>query len=181
MYGCSSTAVITMINDKNSNPNYHGDNVPVTLKLYKLNGVERFKEASVLYLNTREDAVLGKDMIDVSRMQIAPNDAKVMATIKKKDVGYICTVVRSFCGTYFHIGEGRDRRSQFQSGNSHPDRSCRHNGMGDGIPDPCAERHFRDQQKKLAVPDPVGAGNGRIVAVLLPGTAVGRGVESGAD
>lgn len=84
MYGCSSTAVITMINDKNSNPNYHGDNVPVTLKLYKLNGVERFKEASVLDLNTREDAVLGKDMIDVSRMQIAPNDAKVMATIKKK-------------------------------------------------------------------------------------------------
>ena len=93
MYGCSSTAVITMINDKNSNPNYHGDNVPVPLKLYKLNGVERFKEASVLDLNTREDAVLGKDMIDVSRMQIAPNDAKVMATIKKKDVGYIGVLV----------------------------------------------------------------------------------------
>lgn len=93
MYGCSSTAVITMINDKNSNPNYHGDNVPVTLKLYKLNGVERFKEASVLDLNTREDTVLGKDMIDVSRMQIAPNDAKVMATIKKKDVGYIGVLV----------------------------------------------------------------------------------------
>ena len=93
MYGCSSTAVITMINDKNSNPNYHGDNVPVTLKLYKLNGVERFKEASVLDLNTREDAVLGKDMIDVSRMQIAPNDAKVMATIKQKDVGYIGVLV----------------------------------------------------------------------------------------
>ena len=93
MYGCSSTAVITMINDKNSNPNYHGDNVPVTLKLYKLNEVERFKEASVLDLNTREDAVLGKDMIDVSRMQIAPNDAKVMATIKKKDVGYIGVLV----------------------------------------------------------------------------------------
>ena len=93
MDGCSSTAVITMINDKNSNPNYHGDNVPVTLKLYKLNGVERFKEASVLDLNTREDAVLGKDMIDVSRMQIAPNDAKVMATIKKKDVGYIGVLV----------------------------------------------------------------------------------------
>lgn len=93
MYGCSSTAVITMINDKNSNPNYHGDNVPVTLKLYKLNGVERFKEASVLDLNTREDAVLGKDMVDVSRMQIAPNDAKVMATIKKKDVVYIGVLV----------------------------------------------------------------------------------------
>lgn len=93
MYGCSSTAVITMINDKNSNPNYHGDNVPVTLKLYKLNGVERFKEASVLDLNTREDTVLGKDMIDVSRMQIAPNDTKVMAIIKKKDVGYIGVLV----------------------------------------------------------------------------------------
>ena len=93
MYGCSSTPVITMTNHKNSNPNYHADNVPVTLKLYKLNGVERFKEASVLDLNTREDAVLGKDMIDVSRMQIAPNDAKVMATIKKKDVGYIGVLV----------------------------------------------------------------------------------------
>lgn len=93
VYGCSSTAVITVINDKNSNPNYHGDNVPVTLKLYKLNGVERFKEASVLDLNTREDAVLGKDKIDVSRMQIAPNDTKIMATIKKKDVGYIGILV----------------------------------------------------------------------------------------
>lgn len=92
-YSCSSTAVITMFNDKNSNPNYHGDNVPVTLKVYKLNGIERFKDASVLDLNTREDAVLGKDKIDVSRMQIAPNDAKVMATIKKKDVGYIGVLV----------------------------------------------------------------------------------------
>ncbi len=92
-YGCSSTTVITVINDKNSNPNYHGDNVPITLKLYKLNGIERFKEASVLDLNTREDAVLGKDKIDVSRMQIAPNDIKIMATIKKKDVGYIGVLV----------------------------------------------------------------------------------------
>lgn len=93
VYGCSTTASIAVINDKNSNPNIHGDNVPVTLKLYKLNGVERFKEASVLDLNTREDAVLGKDKIDVVRMQIAPNDTKVMATIKKKEVGYIGVLV----------------------------------------------------------------------------------------
>lgn len=93
VYGCSTTASIAVINDKNSNPNIHGDNVPVTLKLYKLNGVERFKEASVLDLNTREDAVLGKDKIDVVRMQIAPNDTKVMATIKKKEVGYIGILV----------------------------------------------------------------------------------------
>lgn len=92
-YGCSSTAVVTIINDRNSNPNYHGDNVPVTLKLYKLNGIERFKNASVIDLNTREDVVLGKDKIDVSRMQIAPNSTKVMATIKKKDVGYIGILV----------------------------------------------------------------------------------------
>ena len=93
VYGCSTTASIAVINDKNSNPNIHGDNVPVTLKLYKLNGVERFKEASVLDLNTREDAVLGKDKIDVVRMQIALNDTKVMATIKKKEVGYIGVLV----------------------------------------------------------------------------------------
>lgn len=93
VYGCSTTASIAVINDKNSNPNIHGDNVPVTLKLYKLNGVERFKEASVLDLNTREDAALGKDKIDVVRMQIAPNDTKVMATIKKKEVGYIGVLV----------------------------------------------------------------------------------------
>lgn len=93
VYGCSTTASMAVINDKNSNPNIHGDNVPVTLKLYKLNGVERFKEASVLDLNTREDAVLGKDKIDVVRMQIAPNDTKVMATIKKKEVGYIGVLV----------------------------------------------------------------------------------------
>ena len=96
VYGCSTTASIAVINDKNSNPNIHGDNVPVTLKLYKLNGVERFKEASVLDLNTREDAVLGKDKIDVVRMQIAPNDTKVMATIKKKEVGYIGVLVLFF-------------------------------------------------------------------------------------
>ena len=91
--GCSTTASIAVINDKNSNPNIHGDNVPVTLKLYKLNGVERFKEASVLDLNTREDAVLGKDKIDVVRMQIAPNDTKIMAEIKKKETGYIGVLV----------------------------------------------------------------------------------------
>lgn len=93
VYGCSTTASIAVINDKNSNPNIHGDNVPVTLKLYKLNGVERFKEASVLDLNTREDAVLGKDKIDVVRMQIAPNDTKIMAEIKKKETGYIGVLV----------------------------------------------------------------------------------------
>lgn len=93
VYGCSTTASIAVINDKNSNPNIHGDNVPVTLKLYKLNGVERFKEASVLDLNTREDAVLGKDKIDVVRMQIAPNDTKIMAEIKKKEIGYIGVLV----------------------------------------------------------------------------------------
>ena len=93
VYGCSTTASVAVRNDKNSEPNIHGDNVPVTLKLYKLNGVERFKEASVLDLNTREDAVLGKDKIDVVRMQIAPNDTKVMATIKKKEVGYIGVLV----------------------------------------------------------------------------------------
>lgn len=93
VYGCSTTASVAVINDKNSNPNIHGDNVPVTLKLYKLNGVERFKEASVLDLNTREDAVLGKDKIDVVRMQIAPNDTKIMAEIKKKEIGYIGILV----------------------------------------------------------------------------------------
>lgn len=93
VYGCSTTASVAVINDKNSNPNIHGDNVPVTLKLYKLNGVERFKEASVLDLNTREDAVLGKDKIDVVRMQIAPNDTKIMAEIKKKEIDYIGILV----------------------------------------------------------------------------------------
>lgn len=93
VYGCSTTASVAVINDKNSNPNIHGDNVPVTLKLYKLSGVERFKEASVLDLNTREDAVLGKDKIDVVRMQIAPNDTKIMAEIKKKEIGYIGILV----------------------------------------------------------------------------------------
>lgn len=93
VYGCSTTASVAVINDKNSNPNIHGDNVPVTLKLYKLNGIERFKEASVLDLNTREDAVLGKDKIDVVRMQIAPNDTKIMAEIKKKEIGYIGILV----------------------------------------------------------------------------------------
>ena len=50
-----------------------------------------------------------------------------------------------------------------------------------GISDKRPERNFRYREKKLAVPDPVGSGDGRIMAVLLPGTAAGRGVEGGAD
>ena len=42
-------------------------------------------------------------------------------------------------------------------------------------------RHCRDQQKKLDVPDPFGACDRRVVALLLPCPADRRGVQGGAD
>ena len=78
-----------------------------------------------------------------------------------------CITVCDLCGTYFYLGEDRHRWGKFQSCNGDPNDGCRGNGMGHGVFDPFAKRHFRDQQEKLALSDPIGSGDGGIVALLL--------------
>ena len=89
--------------------------------------------------------------------------------------------VRCLCGTYFYLGEDRHRWGKFQSRNGDPNDGCRGDGMGHGVFDPFAKRHFRDQQKKLALSDPIGTGDGGIVALLLSGIADRRRFQGRSD
>ena len=57
--------------------------------------------------------------------------------------------VRSLCGPYFHFGKTWNRWSKFKSGNRHPDRCSRSDGLGNGISYPCSQRNFFDWKKKL--------------------------------
>lgn len=50
--------------------------------------------------------------------------------------------VRSLCGPYFHFGKTWNRWSKFKSGNRHPDRCSRSDGLGNGISYPCSKRNF---------------------------------------
>lgn len=87
--GCYSSKHIFVKNDKDSNFNLNSDAVPITIFFYQLKDTARFKDASALDLIQRSDVVLGKDQIDVAKMQIAPQDQKLIATINKNDVPYV--------------------------------------------------------------------------------------------
>lgn len=87
--GCATTKEIHVTNSKKSNLNFNGDNVPVTIIVYKLKDLTKFKEASAFDLLKREDAILGRDKIDSSKLQIAPDDEITAITANKKDVPYI--------------------------------------------------------------------------------------------
>lgn len=50
---------------------------------------------------------------------------------------------------------------------SNPNSSSGIYGMGNGVPNECAERNFRNQQEKLDVSDFIRFGNRGILAVLL--------------
>lgn len=50
--------------------------------------------------------------------------------------------VRSLCGPYFHFGKTWNRWSKFKSGNRHPNRCSRSDGLGNGISYPCSKRNF---------------------------------------
>lgn len=87
--GCYSTKQILIKNDKDSNFNLNADAVPVTILLFQLKDTAKFKNASAIDLIERGDVVLGKDKIDITRMQIAPDNEKIIATINKKEVPYL--------------------------------------------------------------------------------------------
>ncbi len=84
---------VDVLNYTNTNLNQRGDNVPVTVVVYKLNDIEKFSDASVEDLLKREDVVLGKDKIDSIKMQIAPDDSVVAMNIKESEVPYVGILV----------------------------------------------------------------------------------------
>lgn len=91
--GCYSSKQILIKNDKNSNFNVNDDAVPVTIYLFQLKDTAKFKDATAIDLIERPEVVLGKDKIDITRMQIAPDSEKVVATIDKNEVPYIGVLV----------------------------------------------------------------------------------------
>lgn len=86
---CSNTVSVVISNIENSNLNNRLDDVPVTLIIYKLKNIEKFKEASDKDLITREDGALGKDKIDSIKLQIAPKNEIVAIKVEDDKVSYI--------------------------------------------------------------------------------------------
>lgn len=86
---CSNTVSVVISNIENSNLNNRLDDVPVTLIIYKLKNIEKFKEASDKDLITREDGALGKDKIDSIKLQIAPKNEIVAIKVEDDEVSYI--------------------------------------------------------------------------------------------
>ena len=86
---CSNTVSVRISNIEKSNLNNRSDDVPITLVIYKLKNIEKFKETSDRDLTTREDGALGKDKIDSIRLQIAPKDEIIAIKVKDKEVPYI--------------------------------------------------------------------------------------------
>lgn len=82
--------------------------------------------------------------------------------------------VRSLCGPYFHFGKTWNRWSKFKSGNRHPDRCSRSDGLGNGISYPCSKRNFFAWKKKLDFSHPVRPCHRRLLALLLPCITAGR-------
>ena len=90
--GCAKDLVIS--NTPNSNLNYHGDNVPVTIIAYKLRDVAKFKDASIVDLAERNGDVLGQDKIDSIKTQIQPNTNRYAFTnVDPDDVPYVGILV----------------------------------------------------------------------------------------
>lgn len=90
--GCAKDLVIS--NTPNSNLNYHGDNVPVTVIAYKLRDVAKFKDASIVDLAERNGDVLGQDKIDSIKTQIQPNTNRYAFTnVDPDEVPYVGILV----------------------------------------------------------------------------------------
>lgn len=109
--GCYSSKQILVKNDKNSNFNLNSDAVPITIYLYQLKDTAKFKDASAIDLIERSDIVLGRDKLDITRMQIAPDNEKIIATIDKSQVPYV-----GFLVVYSNMNKKRKVKSLIQSG-----------------------------------------------------------------
>lgn len=90
--GCAKDLIIS--NTPNSNLNYHGDNVPITIIAYKLKDVAKFKEASVADLAEKNGEILGLDKIDSIKTQIQPNTNRYAFTnVDPDEVPYVGILV----------------------------------------------------------------------------------------
>lgn len=74
--GCYTTKQIRIKNDKDSNFNLNSDAVPVTIMLYQLKDTAKFKDATAIDLIERAEVVLGKDKIDITKMQVVEMNGK---------------------------------------------------------------------------------------------------------
>lgn len=90
--GCAKDLIVS--NTPNSNLNYHGDNVPITIIAYKLKDVAKFKEASVADLTEKNGEILGWDKIDSIKTQIQPNTNRYAFTnVDPDEVPYVGILV----------------------------------------------------------------------------------------
>ena len=90
--GCAKDLIVS--NTPNSNLNYHGDNVPITIIAYKLRDVAKFKEASIIDLAERNGEILGYDKIDSIKTQIQPNTNRYAFTnVYPDEVPYVGILV----------------------------------------------------------------------------------------
>lgn len=108
--GCYSSKQILVKNDKDSNYNLNLDAVPITIFLFQLKDIEKFKDASPLDLIERSDVILGKDKIDITKMQIAPDNEKTIATINKNEVPYV-----GLLAVYSNMGKKRKVKALIES------------------------------------------------------------------
>lgn len=108
--GCYSPKQILVKNDRNSNFNLNSDAVPITIYLYQLKDTAKFKDASAMDLIERSDIVLGRDKLDITRMQIAPDSEKIIATIDKSQVPYV-----GFLVVYSNMNKRRKIKSLIES------------------------------------------------------------------
>ena len=93
----------------------------------------------------------------------------------------ICPALGCVCGTDVHSGQGGHRGRELQPCDRHPHGGRAGDGVGHGVRDEHAGRTYGHQQEELAVSDPLGSGDGGIVAVLLPRAADRGDVEGRAD
>ncbi len=87
---CSTPIRVIVSNYEDSNLNNRGDNVPITLLIYQLKDGKRFEYASTKDLLDRESVVLGRDKVDLIRVQVPPDEKNmIVADINKKEGKYI--------------------------------------------------------------------------------------------
>ncbi len=92
----------------------------------------------------------------------------------------ICNFVVYICGADFHSCEGGNRRRQLPPCYCNSDGGSAFHGVGDGLFNQCTDGAFCDKQKELDIFDFVGAGDRRILALLLQGAADGGSFKGGA-
>ena len=89
----------------------------------------------------------------------------------------LCRLFRSIRRAHFDPRQNRNRRSQLEFGNRDPNPCRTRDGVAYGFRYARAERHRSDFKKELDVFNSIGTRYRRIVALLLPRTADGRGIE----